>query len=393
MRRRRRILTAVAAAGTVCALVTAVPPATAAAPRTDSTTTVTAYASADFASSGHIAPRFFVGGAVGGLLGFLLNPVLNGLINPLMTLVTQLPQNIMSPIAQSVNTSGLQANNPVLAPAPSATFTDCASAGLPSDACFDMYNVKLPDNPFVTYSADQTSGWTVTDTSSGANQVDAQSHMSAFEFTVMGMPLIKATSAIAEATCPTVLGQKATATSTLSGISMFDGAVQSTRADSLLGWLNLSAFNQSLVNIGQIVAGTFQGSPLSVALTGSGVWTSIQLDPYALFDALGLNVVSSILQEIMPGSDIKLQAFVGPGQTSDGMGYAQAWGNSFGIDLSAHFEIGIAGVLTVGFEIPTGIVMNGSSPTGGNLLGLKLAYAACTTNNPQPASAIPPGVN
>jgi hypothetical protein len=393
MRRRRRVLAAVAAAGTVCALVATVPPAVAAPPRTDTTPTVTAYASADFASSGHIQPRFFVGGLVGGLLGFILNPILDGLINPLMTLVTQLPQNIMSPIAQAVNSAGLQANNPVAAPAPPATFASCDAAGLPSSACFDIYSFKTQDNPFVTFKADQTSGWTVTDTSTGANQVRAQSHAGAFEFDVMGMPLIKATSAIAEATCPTVLGQNATATSTLSGVSMFNGAIQSTRADSVLGWLNLSAFNQTLLNIGQIVTGTFQGSPLSVALTGSGLSTTVQLDPYALFDALGLNVVSSLLSEILPGADIKLQAFVGPGETSDGVGYAKAWGNSFGIDLSAHFEIGVPGLVTVGFEIPTGIVMNGSSPTGGNLLGLKISYAACTTNNPQPASAIPPGVN
>jgi hypothetical protein len=392
-RRRRRVLAAVAAAGTVCALVATVPPAVAAPPRTDTTPTVTAYASADFASSGHIQPRFFVGGLVGGLLGFILNPILDGLINPLMTLVTQLPQNIMSPIAQAVNSAGLQANNPVAAPAPPATFASCDAAGLPSSACFDIYSFKTQDNPFVTFKADQTSGWTVTDTSTGANQVRAQSHAGAFEFDVMGMPLIKATSAIAEATCPTVLGQNATATSTLSGVSMFNGAIQSTRADSVLGWLNLSAFNQTLLNIGQIVTGTFQGSPLSVALTGSGLSTTVQLDPYALFDALGLNVVSSLLSEILPGADIKLQAFVGPGETSDGVGYAKAWGNSFGIDLSAHFEIGVPGLVTVGFEIPTGIVMNGSSPTGGNLLGLKISYAACTTNNPQPASAIPPGVN
>lgn len=393
MRRRRRVLSAVAAAGTVCALVATVPPATAAAPRAGTTPTVTAYASANFASSGHIQPRFFVGGAVGGLLGFLLNPVLTGLINPLMTLITQLPQNIMSPIAQSVNSSGLEANNPVAAPAPPTTFTDCASVGLPPDACFNIYSLTTQDNPFVTYKADQTAGWTVTDTSSGANQVRAQAHTGAFEFDVMGMPLIKATSALAAVTCPTVLGQTATATSTLEGVSMFDGTIQSTRADSSLGWLNLSAFNQTLVNIGQIVTGTFQGSPLSVALTGSGLSTTVQLDPYALFDALGLNVVSSLLQDILPGSDIKLQAFVGPGETSDGVGYAKAWGNSFGIDLSAHFEIGVAGVLTIGFEIPTGIVMNGGSPTGGNLLGLKISYAACTSDNPQPASAIPPGVN
>jgi hypothetical protein len=130
-----------------------------------------------------------------------------------------------------------------------------------------------------------------------------------------------------------------------------------------------------------------------VALTGSGLSTTVQLDPYALFDALGLNVVSSLLSEILPGANIKLQAFVGPGETSDGVGYAKAWGNSFGIDLSAHFEIGVPGLVTVGFEIPTGIVTNGDSPTGGNLLGLKISYAACTTDNPQPASAIPPGVN
>jgi len=147
------------------------------------------------------------------------------------------------------------------------------------------------------------------------------------------------------------------------------------------------------VNIGQIATGTFQGSPVTAALTGSGLSTTVQLDPYALFDMLGLNVVSSLLQDILPGSDIKLQAFVGPGETSDGVGYAKAWGNSFGIDLSAHFEIGVAGVATIGFEIPTGIVMNGGSPTGGNLLGLKISYAACTSDNPPPASAIPPGVN
>jgi hypothetical protein len=334
-----------------------------------------------------------VGGAVGGLLGFLLNPVLTGLINPLMTLVTQLPQNIMSPIAQSVNSSGLEANNPVAAPAPPTTFTDCASVGLPSDACFDIYNFSTQDNPFVTYKSDQTSGWTVTDTSTGANQVRAQSHTGAFEFDAMGLPLIKATSALAAVSCPTVLGQTATATSTLEGLSMFDGAIQSTRADSTLGWLNLSAFNQTLVNIGQIATGTFQGSPVTAALTGSGLSTTVQLDPYALFDMLGLSVVPSILSEIAPGADIKLQAFVGPGETSDGIGYAKAWGNSFGIDLSAHFEIGVAGVATIGFEIPTGIVMNGDSPTGGNLLGLKISYAACTSDNPPPASAIPPGVN
>lgn len=393
-RRRRRVLAAVVAAGTVCALVATVPPAaTAAAPRAGTTPTVTAYASADFASSGNIHPRFFVGGLVGGLLGFVLNPILDGLISPLMSLITGLPQSLLSPVAQAVNSSGLQADNPVAAPAPPATFANCTSVGLPSNACFDIYNFKTADNPFVSFSADQTSGWTVTDTSSGANQVRAQSHAGAFQFDVLGMPLIKATSAVAEVSCPTVLGQNATATSTLSGVSMFNGAIQSTNADSVLGWLNVSAFNQTLLNVGQVVTGTFDGLPLSVSLTGSGLSTTLQLDPYALFDDLGLNVVSSLLSAILPGAYIRLQAFVGPGETSDGVGYAKAWGNSFGIDLSAHFEIGVPGLVTVGFEIPTGIVMNGSSPTGGNLLGLKISYAACTSSNPQPASAVPPGVN
>lgn len=392
---RLRTLTAVTAVGAACALVVAASPASAAAPRvgTPPSPQVTAYASADFASSGHIAPRFFVGGLIGGLLGFMLNPLLDGLVNPLMTAITQLPQNIMSPIAQAVNSSGLQANDPVLAPAPTGVLASCAAVSLPSTACYSIYSFNAPDNPFVTFGASQTAGWTVTDTSDGANQVRAQSHTNAFQFTALGMPLIKATSAIAEVSCPTVLGQTATASSTLTGLQMFDGAVQATRADSVTGWQNVTAFGKTLVNVGQTAAGTFQGSPLSVTLTGSGVLTSIQLDPYALFDAVGLQVVASLMQQIIPGAYIRLQAFVGPGETTDGTGFAQAWGNSFGIDLSAHLEIGVPGFLTVGFDIPTGIVMNGDTPSGGNLLGLKISYTACTSDNPQPASAIPPGVN
>lgn len=357
----------------------------------------TGYAAADYVTTGSIKPQLSMGGIVGGLFDFILTPVLSGLVNPLMAAVGNLPRQIAESLAAMVNNSGLTASNPVKTDQPDVLFNTCDNSFLGASQsnpyCYQMFNGGIPPNPLLTVDYQQTAGWTVTDTSVPAQPVRAQAHTNALKITVLGIPLTLNANAVAEVSCPTVTGDAPTASATMRDVQMLGGLVQAVTADTTTGWSQVTFNNQVVAASDTWNTAVFGGNPVEMKFDGNGIWLKLAIQPYALFNTLALNIAPDLLKLIAPDADISFQAFMGPGKTVAGDSAASAWGSNWGFDLSANLSIGIAGLGTINFLIPSGITTDGGMPTGGNLLGMKISYAACGTGVQQPADAIPPGVN
>jgi hypothetical protein len=391
-RRRLRLLAAGVVTATAFTLVPTMQSASA-----DPAPDPTGYASADYVTTGSIKPQLGIGGAVGGLLGPLINPVLSGLVNPLMQTVANLPRQMAEYLAGLVNQSGLEASNPVRTDEPSVLFNNCDNSLLGASSsnpyCYQMFQFGLPSNPLLSIDYEQTAGWTVTDTSDHLEPVKAQAHTNAFTLNVLGIPISLNAESIAEVSCPTVVGGTPTAHAVLRTDGLLGGLVSSFTADTQNGWSDVYFNGQNVTNTDTWAAGMFNGSPVNLKLDSNGMFLKINLSPKDLLSSLGLSVAGDLLSMVAPSSDAALQVFIGPGQLVSGTDSASAWGGNWGFDLSAHLEIGVAGLATIKLDIPTALHEDGGTVTGGNLLAMKISYAACGTGLQKPADAIPPGVN
>lgn len=392
MSNRIRLLAIGAAAATALTLAPAAQSAAA-----DPVPDATAYASADYVTSGSIKPEFYVGGALGALLQPITQPVLDGFVNPLMAAAANLPRKLAEYLAGLVNDNGLTASNPVPTNDPDSALDGCDNSLLGASQanpyCYQMFQLPTGNLPIGVHWA-QTSGWTVSDQSKLSKPVVGKAQTSDWALTMFGFPLIQSGNAVATVSCPTVnTGEKPTSSAELRNFQVLNGLLEVGTANTAEGWSQVFFNGQAVNSVTSWMTGDFQGSPVAAKLYGNGVWLKLGLTPYQLFDGLGLSFVSGTMGTILPGAEVVLQWFMGPGDLSSDDGDASAWGTNWGFDLSANIEIGIRGLATIGFKIPSEIVDTGGVPTGGNLLGMKISYAACGVNVQKPPNQVPPGVN
>jgi len=331
------------------------------------TTTGSATAKAAYGSASTISPTAPSGS---GLLGSTVTAVVQPLVD---TLTSDVNSSVSSLVTTLLNVSGDTAD------------TNGGASSYPRGATL---GVTVPG--VVGLALNGPSG-SVTSNASGYSATSSFSHST---LSVLGISAADLGVATATATCPA--SGSPSATTSLSGVNLFAGAVQAKVAGGS-GLLQVSLNGGAYQSVSGLSSTLTQvpGTSVSVRANGNFLQVSEAVSLDTLLSALGLTTLLSGLSGLVDtsGTALTLSITIGPGSSSDASG-ASAWGLEVGADLSGTVSVNMLSVLGgllggATITIPTGI--NGTSY--GNLLDLKLAYAACTSGSGGGTTSwIPPGL-
>lgn len=203
--------------------------------------------------------------------------------------------------------------------------------------------------------------------------------------------------ASASVTCPTPGTGTPSATLSLGTVSLIGGLVRAQLANGsnvLQVSINGGSY-QSINGVSNIHVNT-PNSKLTVNASGNNVQVAETITVSRLLGALGLGGLFSG----MPGtvdvnsSNITVTITAGPGSSVGGPTSISAWGLQVGVDISGTIVVKSLNSLGILGGSATLTINSGIDAThNGNVMDLKLAYAACTAGNP-PAGPqkIPPGL-
>ena len=208
----------------------------------------------------------------------------------------------------------------------------------------------------------------------------------------LSLDVADVTSASAAVTCPTSAAPSASVS--LSAISLAGGLLNARLRN---GTFEYSTDGTNYLPVRDLHLTTVPGhSDLQIVANGDYLQVKETIGADRLMAALGLGGLFSGLpgQIDTNASNLTLSVTVGPGQTNATNGTISAWGMEVGLDVTGTLvvkQLSSLGVLggTATITIPSGIDSNGDF---GNLMDLKLAYAACTVGVYRAPSRIPPGL-
>ena len=305
-----------------------------------------------------------------GMLGSTVTSVLQSLVD---TLTSTIDSTLSTAIISLLNLSGDTAD------------TNGGATSYPRGATLGA------TRPGVLSLAINGPSGSVTADASGYSATSTFSHST---LSVLGISVADLGVATATATCPT--SGSPSASIALNGVSLFSGAVQAKVANGS-GRLQVSLNGGAYQSINGLSSTLTQvpGTSVSVRANGNFLQVAVTISLDTLLGALGLSTLLSGLSGLVDtsGTALTLAITIGPGSSSDSSG-ATAWGLEVGADLSGTVSVNMLSVLGgllggATITIPSGI----SGTSYGNLLDLKLAYAACTPGSGGATTKwIPPGV-
>ncbi|MDT4922283.1 MAG: hypothetical protein QOI15_3185, partial [Pseudonocardiales bacterium] len=213
-------------------------------------------------------------------------------------------------------------------------------------------------------------------------------------------PLVSAGLVSAKATCPNdgAVGATRPATppsinETLSTVNVLGGLVTFGVLDGTVTTLKVNGVSYQIngpTNSGIPELGSVTVAGLTIAPYGNSVIVSIPLTVNQVLTGLGLpSSVISALTGFSPTSSVTMKLIVGPNSALTSTS-ASAWGLGIGVDLTGDLSFNVLDLVTARVHIPSGI----GGGNFGNVLDLRLAYAACQSgvNLPATTKAIPPAL-
>jgi hypothetical protein len=352
--------TALSAAAILSLAVFAEVPASA-----DSSTSGSATAKAVYGSAVTIAPTAATGsGLLGATVASLVQPIADTLANAVNSTVATSVRGLLNSTGNTADTSGGETSYPT---------GPLAKMALPGLLSLDLYT------PAGSVTASPTA-------------YSAQSTFSSLALRALNIDAGDVAAASASVTCPATGSPSATVS--LADLALINGYV---RARMNQGTFQVSADGGlSWAAVRDLHLTTVPGhSDLQIVASGDFLQIKESIGVDRLLGGLGLGGLFSG----MPGqidtkdSNLTLTFTVGPGSYAGTDNSMSAWGLEVGVDVSGTIavkELSSLGLLggTATINVPTGI----SGEHYGNLLDLKLAYAACTTGVYTPASRVPPGL-
>lgn len=337
----------------------------------DTTATGSATAKAAMGSLTNISMTAPAGtGLLGATVASLVQPIVDGLTTAINTKVNTAVRGLL-------NSSGNRADTTT---GPAAYPTGpLANVALPGLLSMNLYS------PHGSVSA-SASAYTATSAFTSAE-------INAFNIRVGDLAV-----GSASVNCPAIGTGSPTSTVSISDVNLIGGLVRARMASGKsLTDVSLDAGGswQSINGVGTHLTSVPGHQDLQIATNGTYLQVTQSILPSRLLAGLGLGGLFSGLpgQIDTTASDLTLSITIGPGSAAVGTNGIEAWGLAVGVDVSGTIAVkqlsslGILGGTAV-ITVPTGI-------TGthlGNLMDLKLAYAACTSGSVAQVQPIPPGL-
>ena len=331
MTSRSRFVVAISVGALVVALAAAQPASAA--------TSGSATAEAAYGAAAAIAPAAPVGsGILGSTLSDLIAPIVN-------TLTQQINSLVSTSVVALLNSGGNVAD----------TTTGPSS---------------YPTGPLASVSVPGVLGLTLNGPSGSISATpsaySAMSEFSSPSLSVLGLSVASLGVASASVNCPTSGTGNPTAAVTLSGVSLFGGAVNAKLANGtnlLQVQLNGGAW-QSVTGLGSTLT-PVAGTAVLVKADGDLLQVTASISLSTLLGGIGLGGLLSTLNGAISttGTALNLSLTIGPGSATPGNGSATAWGLEVGVDLSGTISVSELSVLgdiggTSVITIPTGIESN-----------------------------------
>jgi hypothetical protein len=394
---------------------------TAAASAPTLTPGASAYSAAAGTGTASLGASLQINGSLGKLLGSLIDPIISQDLNPL---VAALQDGVNSTVASALGaSSNLNASTDPsqqqVATAPAAFPNDtlpspCVSTG--SQPCYSATSSSANGAPLASVSLGLLNGYVeqVQSSADATNPIFGRATANNPQVSVLpgitslvpGLPaavnpLVSASVVSAKSTCPNdgAVGATRPATSpsvneTVSNVSILGGLVTFNVLDGGLTSLKVNGTSYQINGLstsGIPELGSVTVAGVTIAPYGNSVSISIPLTVAQVLAGLGLpSSVISALNGFTPTSSVTMSLIVGPNSTLTATS-ASAWGLGIGVDLSGDLSFNVLDLVTATVRIPTGI----GSGNLGNLLDLRLAYAACQSGvnlSGTTTKAVPPAL-
>jgi hypothetical protein len=394
---------------------------TAAASAPTLTPGASAYSAAAGTGTASLGASLQINGSLGKLLGSLIDPIISQDLNPL---VAALQDGVNSTVASALGaSSNLNASTDPsqqqVATAPAAFPNDtlpspCLATG--SQPCYSATSSSANGAPLASVSLGLLNGYVeqVQSSADATNPIFGRATANNPQVSVLpgitslvpGLPaavnpLVSASVVSAKSTCPNdgAVGATRPATSpsvneTVSNVSILGGLVTFNVLDGGLTSLKVNGTSYQINGLstsGILELGSVTVAGVTIAPYGNSVSISIPLTVAQVLAGLGLpSSVISALNGFTPTSSVTMSLIVGPNSTLTATS-ASAWGLGIGVDLSGDLSFNVLDLVTATVRIPTGI----GSGNLGNLLDLRLAYAACQSGvnlSGTTTKAVPPAL-